>query len=99
MSQVQSRFMFLLAALAMASAPALAQGTEKAPAKSSIAGMAATAKQAPAKVSTERKKYEFVAQPAAADSATQQSNKPVAERSAPAYLKDKSTCHSQGSDA
>ncbi len=97
MSQVHSHFMFAL--VLFAAAPALAQGTDKAAAKASIAGKSAAAKQAPVKASTERKKFEFVGEPAAANAATQQSNKPVAERSAPAYLKDKSTCHSQGSDA
>ncbi len=94
MNQAHSSCMLVLAAALFASSPALAQGTDKEAAKASIAGKAVTAKQAPAKASTERKKFEFVAEPAA-----QQSSKPTAERSAPAYLKDKSTCHSQGSDA
>jgi len=93
----------LLAALLLAAwLPAHAQSQEPARGGGSIAGKAA-AKTAPsstaAKASADRKRLQVTAGAAPAAAAAAQSTSPVASPSVPAAVKDKSHCHSSGSDA
>jgi hypothetical protein len=94
----------LLPALLLAAwLPAQAQRQEpQEPARSSgsIAGKAATTRTVPSgttKAAAERKRLQLTAGTAAA--ATAQSTRPVASPATPATIKDKSHCHSSGSDA
>ncbi len=95
-----SHQLLLVAALALGSAPALAQSTaDKARPGESIAGKAAAAKNAPAKTVVQRKRYELAAG-GATGAAAAQSLAPQTSTAAPAAISEKSGCHSaKGSDA
>jgi hypothetical protein len=93
----------LLPAVMMATGlPAQAQGNEPARANAPVAGKAAAAKATPANASAKAaadRKRQFTAGAAPAAVAATQSTSPVASPAAPALTKDKSHCHSSGSDA
>jgi hypothetical protein len=89
----------LLVSVVVAASPALAQMAEKAKASPSIAGKASADKAQAAKVAPERKRYEFTAAGTAGSTSAAQSSTSQSGPSAPAAAKDKSHCHSSGSDA
>lgn len=93
----------LLPALMWATALGVqAQGTEASRSQTPIAGKAAAAKAAPANAPTKAaadRKRQFTAGAAPAATAAATSTSPATSPAAPALTKDKSHCHSSGSDA
>ena len=86
----------LVASTLVATSASQAQTQEPAKSGASIAGKAATSKTLPAKAVPERKRMELTAAAPAATPA--QSASPVATSPAAAAAKEKSHCHSGGSD-
>lgn len=94
----------LLPALMLAAwIPAHAQSQQVARGSESIAGKAAATKPAPAKAraatTAERKRVQVTTAGAVPAAAAAPSASPAANSSGPVLMKDKSHCHSSGSDA
>jgi hypothetical protein len=89
----------LVTALVLSSTLASAQSAERTKPSASIAGKAVASKATPAKVTSERKRYEFTGAATAGTSQTTGATGSSAAQIAPMADKEKSGCHSRASDA
>lgn len=99
MPKARLHLVAMIAALGFVAAPVFADSTDRTRANESIAGKAAEKRAAPARSTPQRKRYEFSGAAVAAPNTAAKAALPQDSGTADPAMKDKSHCHSRGSDA